>query len=142
MKQEFLNILTGKFYRGKNMVSVNKPYVNQHYVKIWQTVQTIPLGNVATYGQVADLAGLPGRARLVGKALGKIPHAGWKNQHVPWFRVINSQGKISFQAGSEQFIKQRNLLLDEQVVVIGNKVKLAEFQWTPDLGELLFKLAY
>lgn len=132
----------GKYYHGKSMVDVNKSNVNQHYAKIWQTVQAIPLGSVASYGQVADLAGLPGRARLVGKALGKVPEAGWKNQHVPWFRVINSQGKISFPAGSELFIKQRDLLLDEQVVVIGHKIKLSEFQWLPDLGELLFKLEF
>jgi len=116
--------------------------VNKHYAKIWQTVQAIPLGSVASYGQVADLAGLPGRARLVGKSLGKVPPDGWKNQPVPWYRVINSQGKISFPQGSELFIKQKNLLLDEQVVVIGSKVKLSEFQWTPDLGELLFKLEF
>ena len=43
------------------------------YQRIWQTVLQIPAGKVASYGQIADLAGLPGRARLVGKALGKAP---------------------------------------------------------------------
>jgi methylated-DNA-protein-cysteine methyltransferase-like protein len=97
---------------------------------------------VACYGQVADLAGLPGRARLVGKALGKVPEGGWNNQEVPWYRVINSQGKISFPAGSDAFIRQKGLLQDEQVVVMGSRVKLADFQWTPDLAELLFKLEF
>ena len=50
---------------------------NPHYQQIWQTVQLIPRGKVACYGQIADLAGLPGRARLVGKALGKVPKEGW-----------------------------------------------------------------
>lgn len=114
--------------------------VNKSHVKIWETVQAIPLGKVACYGQIADLSGLPGRARMVGKALGHVPALGWKNNMVPWHRVINSQGKISFPKGSEQYVKQTNLLLDEQVVVLGGKVKLSQFQWTPDLAELLFKL--
>lgn len=115
---------------------------NTHYIKIWKTVQAIPYGRVACYGQVADLAGLPGRARLVGKALGKVPNAGFNGQAVPWFRVINSQGKISLPLGSDSFIQQKNLLQDEQVVVIGSRVKLSEYQWVPDLSELLFKLEF
>ena len=97
---------------------------------------------MACYGQIADLAGLPGKARLVGKALGKVPAGGWKGQGVPWYRVINSQGKISFPVASEYFLKQRDFLQDEQIVVIGNRIKLKDFQWQPDLAELLFKLDY
>ena len=97
---------------------------------------------MAYYGQIADLVGLPGKARLVGKSLGKIPDNGWKGKNVPWHRVINSQGKISFPAESELFVKQRNLLQDEQVVIIGCRIKLKYFQWQPDLGELLFELSY
>ena len=108
--------------------------------QIWQTVQAIPFGKVACYGQIADLAGLPGRARMVGRALGYVPENGYQGQPVPWYRVINSQGKISFPLGSEYFQKQRDLLQDEQVVVIGARIKLKEFQWRPDLAELLFKL--
>jgi methylated-DNA-protein-cysteine methyltransferase-like protein len=115
---------------------------NAHYQQIWQTVQLIPQGKVACYGQIADLAGLPGRARLVGKALGKVPKAGWRGQTVPWFRVINSQGKISFPLGSEYFDKQKHHLQDEQVVVIGSRIKLKDFQWQPDLSELLFSLEF
>ncbi len=114
--------------------------VNEKHKKIWQTVQAIPYGKVACYGQVADLAGLPGRARLVGKALGAVPKGGWRGQSVPWYRVINSQGKISFAPGSESFQQQSDLLQDEQVVVLGAKIKLKEFQWQPDLAELLFVL--
>jgi methylated-DNA-protein-cysteine methyltransferase-like protein len=115
---------------------------NAHYQQIWQTVQLIPQGKVACYGQIADLAGLPGRARLVGKALGKVPKAGWRGQTVPWFRVINSQGKISFPLGSEYFDKQKHHLQDEQVVVIGSRIKLKDFKWQPDLSELLFSLEF
>ena len=112
------------------------------YQRIWQTVQLIPKGHVATYGQIADLAGLPGRARLVGKALGKVPENGWQGNHVPWFRVINSQGKISFSPESEHFKRQKGFLQDEQVVIIGARVRLKEFQWQPDLAELLYKLEF
>lgn len=113
-----------------------------NYQKIWQTVQCIPPGKVASYGQIADLAGLPGRARLVGKALGKVPKLGWQGQMVPWFRVINSQGKISFPVAGEHFEKQKQRLQDENMVVIGARIKLSEFQWQPDLTELLFKLSF
>jgi len=116
--------------------------VMPHYAQIWQTVQLIPQGKVACYGQIADLAGLPGRARLVGKALGKVPESGWRNKVVPWYRVINSQGKISFPAGSDYFEKQKQLLQSEQIVIIGSKIKLKEFQWQPDLSEILFSLEF
>jgi len=115
---------------------------NPSHIKIWRTVQLIPLGKVACYGQIADLAGLPGRARLVGKALSYAPDGGWKNQEVPWYRVINSQGKISFPMGTEYFDKQKGKLQEEQVVVIGARVKLSQFQWQPDLAELLFQLEF
>jgi len=116
--------------------------INPHYQQIWQTVQLIPPGKVACYGQIADLAGLPGRARLVGKALGKVPKEGWQGKVVPWFRVINSQGKISFAQGSEYFANQKHLLQDEQVVVIGSRIKLKDFQWQPNLSEILFSLEF
>ena len=111
-------------------------------IRIWQTVQAIPVGKVACYGQVADLAGLPGRARLVGRWLGNVPNDGWQGKPVPWFRVINSQGKISLPFGSDCFARQKQLLQDEQVVVIGARISLKQFQWQPNLHELLFQLDY
>ena len=122
-------------------INVNK-LIKPHYPQIWQTIQLIPQGKVACYGQIADLAGLPGRARLVGRALGCVPEFGCRGQAVPWYRVINAQGKISFPIGSENFEKQKLLLQDEQVVVIGSRVKLKEYQWLPDLAELLFSLEF
>jgi methylated-DNA-protein-cysteine methyltransferase-like protein len=123
--------------------NMNNPNViNPIYGQIWQTVQLIPIGKVACYGQIADLAGLPGKARLVGKSLSYIPKEGWKNKPVPWQRVINSQGKISLPISSEAFMKQKQLLQEEQVVVIGAKIKLKDFQWQPDLAEILFFLEY
>lgn len=101
-------------------------------------MQQIPPGFVASYGQIADLAGLPGRARLVGKALGFAP----KEMQVPWFRVLRSNGQLAFPPASEPAKTQKGLLQEEGVVVMNNRVRLKDFQWQPDLAELLFKLEY
>ena len=132
-----------KFIRTTSANLILKSKVsNTSYQRIWQTVQAIPYGRVATYGQIADLAGLPRRARLVGKALANAPKQGWQDKAIPWYRVINAQGKISFAIGSDAFERQKQQLQDEQIVVLNNKIKLNTFQWQPDLGELLFKLAF
>ncbi|MFT4925420.1 MAG: methylated-DNA-protein-cysteine methyltransferase-like protein [Phenylobacterium sp.] len=110
----------------------------QKYQRIWQTVRAIPVGKVASYGQIADLAGLPGRARLVGKSLSHVP----EGQQVPWYRVLRSSGQLAFAKGSEQAEVQTGLLQQENVVVLNNRVKLAQFQWQPDLAELLFGLEF
>lgn len=115
---------------------------HQNYQKIWKTVQLIPCGKVACYGQIADLAGLPGRARLVGKALANTSAGGWQGKPIPWFRVINSQGKISFAVGSDNFNQQKQALQSEEVVILGNRIKLKEYQWQPDLAEILHFLEF
>ncbi|WP_428603536.1 MGMT family protein [Sedimenticola sp.] len=109
-----------------------------NYQRIWRTVQIIPEGRVASYGQVADLAGLPGRARLVGRALGEVPD----DMAVPWYRVLRSDGRIAFPAGSPQAERQKQRLQEEEVVVLNNRVKLREFGWRPDLAELLMRLEF
>lgn len=106
---------------------------NKQYLKIWNTTIQIPAGKVASYGQVADLAGLPGRARMVGKAMGYAP----KEMRVPWYRVLRSNGQIAFPKGSDNAEKQTGFLQEEGVAVFNNRVKLKEFQWQPGLGELL-----
>ncbi|MEM7053659.1 MAG: MGMT family protein, partial [Pseudomonadota bacterium] len=63
----------------------------ERYSRIWAVVASIPPGCVLNYGEVARLAGLPGRARMIGKALGLAP----RSMKLPWFRVVNAQGKIS-----------------------------------------------
>lgn len=113
-------------------LSVNKPQ------RIWQTVQLIPMGKVATYGQIADLAGLPRRARLVGQYLKTAP----SSIKLPWHRVLRSNGQLAFPSGSEQANTQTGLLQQEGVVVFNRRVKLAVFQWQPDLSEMLCHLIY
>ena len=73
-----------------------------NYQKIWRTVQAVPAGKVASYGQIADLAGLPGRARLVGKCLGYVPAEGYRQQTVPWFRILRSDGtnRLPYRLGT------------------------------------------
>ncbi len=109
--------------------------MNPHYSRIWQTVQQIPAGKVASYGQIADLAGLPGRARLVGKALGYSPTL------LPWYRVVRSNLSLAFTPGSAEAAEQSALLRSEGVLLRGNKVP-AQYHWQPDLAELLFQLRF
>jgi methylated-DNA-protein-cysteine methyltransferase related protein len=81
------------------------------YAKIYAAVRRIPRGRVASYGQVARMAGLPGRARQVGYAMYALP-AGSK---VPWHRVVNAQGKVSRRRVPGAELTQRMLLERERV---------------------------
>lgn len=76
---------------------------------IYRVVASIPVGQLASYGQVAELAGLPGQARRVGRVLSQLP----ADTRLPWFRVVNAAGKISFPAGSSGYQRQLNHLIDE-----------------------------
>ncbi|HET6679896.1 MAG TPA: MGMT family protein [Gemmatimonadaceae bacterium] len=96
--------------------------------RIWAVVRRIPRGRVATYGQIARLAGLPGHARQVGYALHDLP----SGSRVPWHRVINAQGRISRRADGSAGIDQRMLLLNEGVWFDARgKVDLEQFGWHP-----------
>lgn len=107
------------------------------HLQIWHTISQIPPGKVASYGQIADLAGLPGRARLVGQALQQTP----TSMRLPWHRVLRSDRSLAFAAGSAQALTQRQLLLAEGVVFKGNKAS-HDAVWRPDLAALLFELQY
>ncbi len=90
---------------------------------IWQIVASIPKGKVATYGQVAKAAGYPSHARFVGATLKKLP----KDTSLPWHRVINSQGKISFAENSDAYQRQKLRLESEGVVFLKGKVSLKHY---------------
>lgn len=96
--------------------------------RIWQVVHSIPRGKVTSYGRVAALAGLPRAARLIGRVLSQLP----QDSKLPWHRVINASGRISFPEGSAAFRRQRARLLDEGVVVRGARVdvRACGWQWT------------
>ncbi len=86
---------------------------------VWQVVAGIPRGHVLTYGDVARLAGRKGWARRVGRALHRAP----QRMKLPWHRVINAQGKISFPADSSAYREQRHLLEREGVKFQGERTR-------------------
>jgi methylated-DNA-protein-cysteine methyltransferase-like protein len=94
--------------------------------QILQVVALIPYGKVASYGQIAKMAGLPKHARLVGYVLKHLD----SEAEIPWHRVINAQGKISLSKLNDQGENiQRLKLLAEGVMVIGDKINLKQYQW-------------
>jgi methylated-DNA-protein-cysteine methyltransferase-like protein len=96
--------------------------------QILAVIARVPRGRVVTYGQVAALAGLPGRARLVGRVLGTLPGG----SRVPWQRVVNAGGKVSARGGlgvEEGY--QRHLLEEEGVRFEGSRIDLERFGWDP-----------
>lgn len=103
--------------------------------RIWDTIQDIPRGRVANYGQVAEIAGVPRGARQVGYALRHTP----KDLELPWHRVITSSGRSAFDKNTRAFQTQRDRLAAEGVVMLDGKVDMKKYRWTPDLDELLWK---
>ena len=103
--------------------------------RIWETILDIPAGSVASYGQVAEIAGIPRGARQVAYALRHAP----KELQLPWYRVITASGKLAFEKGSASFRRQRDLLADEGVTMLRGKVDMDTYRWQPDLDELLWK---
>ena len=103
--------------------------------RIWATVDDIPAGSVASYGQIADIAGFCRGARQVGYALRNLP----EESAVPWHRVLQASGSIAFAEGSEQFNEQKKRLMIENVPTRRGKVDMKTYRWQPDLDELLWK---
>jgi methylated-DNA-protein-cysteine methyltransferase-like protein len=106
------------------------PNQQAYYEHVWDLVRKIPRGKLATYGQIALMLPPPAGVeidaykafgpRWVGGAMANCP------DDVPWQRVINSQGKISERPGSEH---QRQLLEEEGVVFVKDKIDLKKFGW-------------
>lgn len=105
--------------------------------RIIAAIKKIPRGKVCTYGNVADVAGLPRQARLVGTVLRQTP----ASRGLPWFRVINASGRISFPLGSDAYARQRKHLEAEGIDFVGGRVDLDRYGWPPRakmLDELLW----
>src|SRR5690606_8281706 len=105
----------------------NVETMNVGYEQIYAQVRRIPKGKVATYGQIAALAGIPRQARRIGYALSAL-----QDDSVPWHRVINAKGEISRRAdpGYEEY--QRVLLEQEGVIVDANgRISLQQYRWRP-----------
>lgn len=96
------------------------------YRQVIRLIKMIPSGKVATYGQIAKLAGKPQGSRGVAWIL----HSSSDKESLPWHRVLGSQGRISFPVGTSFFRKQRRMLLSEGVDVSREgRLDLAEYQW-------------
>ena len=101
---------------------------HESYERIYAVVRRIPKGRVATYGQVASLAGLHGHARQVGYALHNLPD----NSNVPWHRVINAKGEISVRSEPGYEFIQRDMLESEGVTFDSSGRTVLEcFLWKP-----------
>jgi O-6-methylguanine DNA methyltransferase len=93
--------------------------------RVLSLVRRIPAGRVATYGDIAKLAGHPGAARAVGNVMRKS-----KRPDVPYHRVIAAGGRIGGYGGREAL--KRALLVAEGITVAGMRVRsLGRFRWTP-----------
>ena len=88
--------------------------------RILAAVRAIPRGQVAGYGEVAERAGLPGRARLAARVLSQNA-----DPKLPWYRVLRSDGRIAFPEGSAGFREQSQRLRAEGVQVVNGRVKRA-----------------
>lgn len=108
------------------------------YERIWSVVRRIPRGRVATYGQIARVAGLPRQARMVGYALNALSDEAARTvraaKSVPWQRVINAQGRVSLRAFAGPEDVQRKLLEREGVRFDArDRVDLQRFGWRPSV---------
>lgn len=96
--------------------------------KVINYINAVPAGRVATYGQIAKLAGNPRAARQVSRLL----HTMSDKHNLPWHRIINAQGKIVIANPGRQI----ELLTEEGIeVTAGGKVNLKHFQWQPDMED-------
>ncbi len=93
--------------------------------KIYNLARQIPKGKVATYGQLAELAGSPGAARAVGMCMKTNPDA----PYTPCHRVVASNGKLTGYSAGEGIKTKKQMLLDEGVKFTGDKVNLVASQW-------------
>lgn len=107
--------------------SADDPEQPSNAERIWQVVAAIPKGKVATYGQVAELAGLPRGARLVGRTMSQLP----KGSKLPWYRVLNSRGELSFPKNTASWRRQRDKLREDGVPLIKGRLSLKTYRWEP-----------
>jgi methylated-DNA-protein-cysteine methyltransferase-like protein len=108
--------------------------VSHRKQRVFEVVRRIPAGQVATYGQVAQTAGLGRGARFVGFAL---RHSDDQNP-LPWHRVIAAGGRIAFPLDSPGYRRQKARLEAEGVIVQGQRVDLRRYGWQTTLDAMLW----
>lgn len=92
---------------------------------ILNVLGSVPHGSICTYGKIAELAGYPSKSRYVGYILKNLP----SDSTLPWHRIINAQGRISFPLHSEKHTLQRSLLESEGIHFLHDRIKLRTFLW-------------
>ena len=117
------------------MVSTGRPNemtVKQSFdLRVYETVSHIPFGQVATYGQIAELICAYGCARQVGWSLKRLRLP----STIPWHRVVNAKGEVSMSIGREgtdwvqiDLLKREGIVIDQEL-----KIQLGKYLWKPDL---------
>jgi len=101
---------------------------------VWNVVEGIPPGHVLTYGEVARLAGMSRAARRVSQAMRRAP----RTRKLPWHRVVNAQGKISFPTDSQGYRQQKAKLESEGVVFVNGRIDLERQGYKGALDHLLW----
>jgi methylated-DNA-protein-cysteine methyltransferase related protein len=111
----------------KKMLRTAPPPGDEAAAAIYAVIRRIPKGWVATYGQVAAMAGMPRRARLVGRVLQQLD----AKSDVPWHRVVNAKGEVSFShsrngsdALQQRLLKKEGIKFDAR-----NRFNLERFRW-------------
>lgn len=104
-----------------------KPQAALAREQVYQTIAAIPYGKVASYGQLATLAGQTGAARWVGWCLRQLP----KNSNLPWHRVMTASGQLAFPYASKGYVTQRTKLEQEGVSFNRHQVSMKLYQWQP-----------
>lgn len=95
------------------------------FQQIYEIVEMIPRGKVATYGQIAALLGNPRLSRVVGYAL----HVNPDPENIPCYRVVNKQGEVSRAFAFGGANRQRELLEREGIEFIGERVDMEKHLW-------------
>ena len=116
---------------GERKPSRNKPPIDP--AGILRVIRSIPRGCVAAYGEIAERAGLRGRARLVGHVLRESPAT-----DLPWHRVLRADGRIAFAPGSRSFREQVRRLAGEGILVVRGRVDLEAHGWDRNLDAALW----
>ena len=91
---------------------------------IYRQIHAVPEGKVATYGDIAKAVGYPSHSRFVGQVLKQLP----KGSKIPWHRIINGQGHISFPKDTSPYMEQRQRLMAEGVVFSGDRIPLKTYR--------------
>ena len=101
---------------------------NMVFQRFYALVDSIPKGNLATYGQIAKEAGLPRHARHVGHALRQLP----KGSVLPWHRVLSASGQIAARPGGSRTKQIKRLRSEGILVSASGRVRLSQYRWNPE----------